>query len=159
MTLRDSAAVALGHRGLQHGIGLLADRRIRHQIVVPPVEVHRIECVGGNELLDFDRLVVLRAQLLDFVRIDDRVLALCVFVAQDDLVLAHLTMNGADFLILNPAIADRVQLVEVNLAAARSRGIEGLNGHRDEAQLQITFPTRTHRHGRFLGTGGRDLCG
>lgn len=64
-------------------------------------------------------------------------------------------VNRAGFLIADAAVALRVELIEVDLSAAGDRRIEGLQRHRDQAQLQVALPARPHCHRSSRGVAQR----
>jgi hypothetical protein len=146
--LGDAIAI-LGYHGLaEERISLLPGRSVGSQIILLACGIERIECARGNEGIDLDRLVCFRAEPIELVGIDDHVTVVGVLVAGDDLVGGDLPVQGTDFLVLDPAVAVGVELMEVDLAAAGAGGAVSLDGNADEGKLQVAFPTRTCGHGK-----------
>jgi hypothetical protein len=57
-----------------------------------------------------------------------REFALSVLESQDDLVTRHFTVDRTYFLIVNPAMTGRMQLVEVNIAFLTVKRVDRLYG-------------------------------
>ena len=55
-------------------------------------------------------------------------------------------MGRADLLVLDAAMTLRVELIQMNLAAATTGGRVRFDRYTNEAELDETFPTRTGRH-------------
>ena len=93
-------------------------------------------------------------QFVDLVVVDNHILSFGMFVAVDDLVVRDLSVDRADLLIANPAVAGGVQLVKMNLAPAAKRRLNRLHRHRNQTQPQETLPARTECHGCVLSDAG-----
>jgi hypothetical protein len=72
-------------------------------------------------------------------------------VAADDLVLPQFPVDGADLLVLNPAAALAVELVELHVALQAVAGGERPHRHGDEAEADEAGPDGTRSHGVALG--------
>src|SRR5206468_4055735 len=94
-------------------------------------EVAGVYYVGGDEGFDVDGFFVGGAELLDLLGLDDNVLALGELVAADDFVGLDFAVNGAGLLVVDPAVAVAVELVEGDAPAGRRRGGVGFDGNGD----------------------------
>jgi len=136
------------HGLAEERIGLLPGGSVRSQVILLAGGIERIESTRGDEDIDLDRLVGFRAEPIELVGIDDHVAVPGVLVAGHNFVGGDLPVQGADFLVLDAAVAVGVELIKMNLAAAGSGSAVGLDGNADEAELQIAFPTGTCGHGK-----------
>jgi hypothetical protein len=75
-------------------------------------------------------------------------MVLGILVAGDDLVVGDFPVQGAGLLVLDAAMAIGVELVEVNVTAARAGRAVGFDGNADEAELEAAFPRGTCSHGK-----------
>jgi hypothetical protein len=107
----------------------------KHLIRRPPSLLRQL---GGGRHRSFpdlmnvsrDRLVVLGAKLFEFIGVDDYVLAFGVLVARNDLIAGELGVDRAGFLMIDPALALSMELVQPNLGTAGSGNRMRFDGNR-----------------------------
>src|SRR5262249_50809348 len=100
-----------------------------------------------NESVDVDRLFVRRPQLVHFLLVDDNVLPLAVLEARDDLVIRDLAVDRAGLLVVDPAVALFVKLVQMDRSGVAGRGRIRLDGQSHETEFEESLPARTGWHG------------
>src|SRR4051812_35777032 len=149
---RDRHAAGLAHRVEQQLVGLRAAGPRGE--VVRVVVVDRVDLVQRDEVLDLDRLGLLRVQRLELARLDDDIAVGRQLEALDDVLVGHLVAGGRiDALLLDAHACLAVELMEAD-GLARHRGIE-LHGHGDEPEGDCTAPDRPWHHYRLCRV--RDL--
>jgi hypothetical protein len=133
------------HALANDGKCLRGDRAIRREIV-RAFDVHGINQRGIGELHDIDDTRRLGPHLRDVLLVEDDVLALFELVALDEVCVRDLLLAGrAPSLLLDACAALPMELVEAD-GRGRVRGWEHTDGDVDQADLEITLPSRASRH-------------
>src|SRR5262249_12883206 len=114
--------------------------------VVGVVVVDRVDLGELDEVLDLDRLRLLRRECLELAGLDHHVAVLRYLVALDDVLVWHLlAAGGVDALLRDAYAAVAVELVEADVLAI-DRAVQ-LDGHGDQAEADRAGPDGAgHRH-------------
>ena len=108
------------------------------------VVVERVDFVLLDELDDADRLGGFEGDFCEVLLVHDDVLLLCVLVALQDLVARYASVAARTaFVVLDPAVAQLVNLVEGERLGAR-RWVHP-DGDVHERKLEESFPRWSHR--------------